>query len=638
MKRHAFLARVLCALVLVVGACLSTRCSAATKDEPEKDKPAQASSDLVEEALRQEISGNDVRRNELLHRALEQAPNYPPALWHTGHLRHKKRWRSFEQLADLSADDRKLTSYRQFRQGFAETAAAQLELAHWCAARKLVDQQRAHLTKVIELDPDHEEARRDLGYRWVDGDWHRVEEMIEAQRHARQILASLKKWQPTVVKIQSQLGHRNLRAREIALKRLLTIDDPEAIAVMEVVFGGGSEESALLLVKTLSEISHADASVALARQAVFSPFETVRYQASEKLKDRDYHSFVPQLLSAMGRPVYSQAHLYTEPGGRLVYRHAFLQEGEEQNKVAVVDTEYRNALLYGENPVEISLGRGLLAQARVYDAMMKARAREMAVIEHNLRVGELNARIGEVLSKVAGLHLISSPDNCWQWWNDYNEVYTIGKKSARIDHRSQSVLYEDAFKYEPSYRPEVTELPRQPARPIREPIDPTRASRTSIATRRLRGPISCLVPGTLIWTESGPVPIEKIEVGDRVVSQDPETGQVVCKPVLRTTSRTMGPILALETDKATIRCSGGHPFWISGKGWVKARQLEPGTRLHSVDGSLEVRSVAPSGRRQTHNLIVADFHTYFVGEAKILSHDITIHKPTNTLVPGLTAP
>jgi hypothetical protein len=36
--------------------------------------------------------------------------------------------------------------------------------------------------------------------------------------------------------------------------------------------------------------------------------------------------------------------------------------------------------------------------------------------------------------------------------------------------------------------------------------------------------------------------------------------------------------------------------------------------------------------------VVADFHTYFVGEAKILSHDNTIRQPTNAVVPGLVHP
>ena len=42
-----------------------------------------------------------------------------------------------------------------------------------------------------------------------------------------------------------------------------------------------------------------------------------------------------------------------------------------------------------------------------------------------------------------------------------------------------------------------------------------------------------------------------------------------------------------------------------------------------------------TGLEATYNLIVADFHTYFVGEGKILSHDNTIREPTVALVPGL---
>ena len=36
-----------------------------------------------------------------------------------------------------------------------------------------------------------------------------------------------------------------------------------------------------------------------------------------------------------------------------------------------------------------------------------------------------------------------------------------------------------------------------------------------------------------------------------------------------------------------------------------------------------------------YNLVVADFHTYFVGPGMILSHDVTQPAPTNVKVPGL---
>ena len=39
----------------------------------------------------------------------------------------------------------------------------------------------------------------------------------------------------------------------------------------------------------------------------------------------------------------------------------------------------------------------------------------------------------------------------------------------------------------------------------------------------------------------------------------------------------------------------------------------------------------------SYNLIVDDFHTYFVGQTRILSHDNTIPKATGAIMPGLAA-
>jgi hypothetical protein len=40
-------------------------------------------------------------------------------------------------------------------------------------------------------------------------------------------------------------------------------------------------------------------------------------------------------------------------------------------------------------------------------------------------------------------------------------------------------------------------------------------------------------------------------------------------------------------------------------------------------------------RRPSYNLLVADFHTYFVGERQALSHDNTVRQPVSAAIPGL---
>ena len=148
---------------------------------------------------------------------------------------------------------------------------------------------------------------------------------------------------------------------------------------------------------------------------------------------------------------------------------------------------------------------------------------------------------------------------------------------------------------------------------------------------------SCLVAGTPVWTELGYVAVEEVRVGDRVVACDCESGRIMLKPVLRTIVNRQTSLFGLHAASETLEVTGGHAFWVSGQGWVNARQLQPKMRLHTLKGTVDLASIEPRGRQDTYNLVVADFHTCFVGKEKILTHDNTTRKPTNCVVPGLAA-
>ncbi len=76
-------------------------------------------------------------------------------------------------------------------------------------------------------------------------------------------------------------------------------------------------------------------------------------------------------------------------------------------------------------------------------------------------------------------------------------------------------------------------------------------------------------------------------------------------------------------------------FWVAGAGWMKARELLSGCELHGVTGTVRVSVTETADEAETYNLIVADFHSYFVGEDKLLCHDNTVRRPTKAKVPGL---
>jgi hypothetical protein len=120
-----------------------------------------------------------------------------------------------------------------------------------------------------------------------------------------------------------------------------------------------------------------------------------------------------------------------------------------------------------------------------------------------------------------------------------------------------------------------------------------------------------------------------------VLAQNTETGELAYKPVIGTTIRPPVATMQIHLGDRLIRATRGHPFWVSGKGWQMAKELQAGDWLHTVHGGVLIDAVEPSEEAVCYNLVVADYHDYFVGDAKVLVHDNLLRSPTVATVPGL---
>ena len=150
-----------------------------------------------------------------------------------------------------------------------------------------------------------------------------------------------------------------------------------------------------------------------------------------------------------------------------------------------------------------------------------------------------------------------------------------------------------------------------------------------------RGSGAGFPPGTLVWTELGPVAIEQIRPGDRVLSQDPESGELAYKVVTETTQRPPSPILRMALDGMAMETTRGHLFWRVGDGWRMAKELQSGDRLHGLAGAVTVAGVTERPSSPAYNLVVEGFATYFVGQSRLLVHDNTARQVTAARLPGL---
>lgn len=576
--------------------------------------------ELVNEALTHEVYGQGTERQQLLARAVELCPDQPAAHWHLGQVRIGNRWLDVTSTIETDRQRHLRKTYEQRRESAPDTADGQLALADWCAERGLTAQETAHLNRILELAPDHAAARQRLQYERVNGVWVRTQDLSKGLEQRQQTAESVRKWQRKLEELHRSL-RRNAPALTAKLVETCKADlTPDAVPALEVLLGNDSEQAAQVGVELLGSIRDDKAALALARQSVCSEWPDVRRAAAEQLQRRPRDHYVPHLLSELSTPIESQYQAVLE-NGRICYRHEFVRETQDQRKAVVLDTvmDRRTGAagsLLGEPVADAPQPQQGLSRAQaeartraLVDAQVMAYLREWQRMRQNGSIEALNERICEALRVATGQALASSPDAWWSWWNGENEVELMGSKQTELVYQQQYQSYEDI----PSGGGSGGGSSRPPPR------------------------AECFVAGTPVWTISGPVPIERIQIGDLVLSQNPDTGELAYQPVLQTSQRPPELLIKLRLvarGEDTLEGSGGHPLWVSGEGWVKLRDLKSGMVLHGVDGPTLISDAAESRTEQTHNMVVAGFHTYVVGPTRILCHDNTPRRATNSLVPG----
>jgi len=140
----------------------------------------------------------------------------------------------------------------------------------------------------------------------------------------------------------------------------------------------------------------------------------------------------------------------------------------------------------------------------------------------------------------------------------------------------------------------------------------------------------CFPAGTLVAMPHGHRAIEKLHVGDLVLAEDPKTRKVEPEPVQALIVRPRSELMALDlADGSVIKVQPDHIFWVDsdpslhGSGWLTARRMHRGDRLHMLNGRdvVVVRLRWHVGRAVVYTLTVAHDHTFFVGSARVLVHN-----------------
>ncbi len=206
-----------------------------------------------------------------------------------------------KQVAHVSREKPSEQEYERLKTEKPDTVAGHWEMSEWCREHKLVEPRQDHLNRIIELEPDHADARRILGYHKVEGRWVTQEQLmtergyklyqgkwvlpqeIELAEEKRQVEFDQIEWRKKIKRWREWLAKSDKAAE--AERGLSTIEDPMAVkAIDEVMEKEKSEHVRVMLVESLGRIGTNRAVSLLMDRLINDSEEDVRLSALDELE------------------------------------------------------------------------------------------------------------------------------------------------------------------------------------------------------------------------------------------------------------------------------------------------------------------------------------------------------------------
>ncbi len=139
---------------------------------------------------------------------------------------------------------------------------------------------------------------------------------------------------------------------------------------------------------------------------------------------------------------------------------------------------------------------------------------------------------------------------------------------------------------------------------------------------RLTNEYVCFAAGTLVETINGKIPIEKITIGETVLSFNEETKSYEFKKVKNTFIKTTLKVCKIVTEQDELFTTPEHLFYVNGN-WVEAKELRSGDKLKGLNGDITIKTILIIDSTITvYNFEVEDNHNYCVGKETILAHNL----------------
>ena len=277
-----------------------------------------------------------------------------------------------DKLKNSRAASDNEVEYVKRRAAAPDTVEGQWELAEWCRENFFLSDRKTHLNRIIELQPDHRDARAALGYSLVDGKWMTQDEIQKSRGYqyykgrwrTEQQIESLKKtekrdkeeklWYAQIKRYTSWLGTSKT---ELAMQNFSKITDPAAVkALGSFLAGDYPRATKLVFIHTLVHIGKANPEdrspdVPLALCAIEDPDEETRLSCLDYLKTTKDPDVVDFFVSKLNVTLATRK--YKDNANMMINRAAFaLGEMGDDSAVGplikVLITEHKKKITSGK--------------------------------------------------------------------------------------------------------------------------------------------------------------------------------------------------------------------------------------------------------------------------------------------------
>lgn len=512
-------------------------------------------------------------------------------------------------------------------------------LAKLCQSSSLEAQARFHWSRVLLFQPKDTDAIKALGLIAYDNQFLTAKQLEEMKLRDRETQRAAAKWKGMLEEAKLNSLNANRRTSEGAQQKIASVTDPDAVVVLCDVIkndtGVANVPFAKAAAKALSQIEGSAAAAALADVAFYHAHPEVTSTVAEYLKRRQVEHYMPRLISRVQAAREITTYKVWQWNDRPVTLRLVTSDIAEAAKMFNNDYKVSNERkeANGDTTADLSgtvtyikwIGSYVVRQARPdVDAFssgyqagdfipMKSAdnktsessldewlSQQTQIVESmNREIERRNLLLIDLLEDLTNIEVGDEPVAWWNWWRDTDGTVDINNLGRRVTSLAAEVV---------------------------------QSRQVTQSTNRARDGFQAETP---VWTRRGLLPISGVIPGDEVLSQHPETGELAYKLVLGVTTAPSSICRKMTADKSEYIATKGARAWVTGTGWRSFKSMQPEDRIHSVDGWTPIEGLVDIENQRANNLIVEDFHTFFVGKQKLLVHDGAPIEPASTVVPGM---